>query len=111
MLSSAVSSKSQRTVVGNCFPEKASSFTVFFITTELCNPFETNNLRNLSICMFVVEIVYSLRQRVEKHFVRKPLCSCQVFFITCHLVCIGKHFVHAAMFNIEHRLHLFFREL
>ena len=107
-LTAAVTTESQRARSCNCFPKETSGIQVFRLSAKLSHTFETNGFWHLSICMFVVEIIFTLRHGNKQHFVRESLCSRQVFFITGHLVSICQRLIHSAMFHIKHRLHLFF---
>ena len=42
------------------------------------------------------------RHWIQQHAMRKSFCSNQIFFITCYLIGIRQHFIHAALLSIEH---------
>ena len=79
---------------------------IFMIMTKLCNSLKTNYFWYLSVCMFVIQIIHPLRHWIKNYPVRVAFCGHQVFFIACHLVGIGKHFVHTPMLHVKHCFHL-----
>ena len=106
MLTTAVASKSQRTLACHYIPEEIARRVVGLLSRQFCYTFKTHHFGHLGIGMHVVQYIDPLRHRCEESSVGKTFGADDVFRVMCDGEGIGDHLIHSAVLIVEHPLHL-----
>ena len=107
----AVAADDVGTVQRDAFPEEFRDVRVARVAGQFILPRRADDFRDLRVCVQAVQFVLPARERIENFLLVERFRRFQIIRVARDAVKICQHFVHAAEFGVERRLHFCLRQI